>query len=102
MKFKPEDLPLLDTYDWVDGEMVEVKKRPRAWLGNDDYGNRDWSPREDGNTLYVSGEEGDGFVDYYPDWSPDPYIHPVLKKWAEKRGYYWDWMNAGVIVLVEN
>jgi hypothetical protein len=90
MKFKPEDLPLLDAYEWVGGDLVDVKKRPHGFINED-------------NVLTVSAEEGDGFADYYGEFrGGDPYIDPALEKWAEKRGHFWEWLNPGAIALYEN
>tara|TARA_R100001126_G_C4707929_1_gene93358 strand:+ start:131 stop:469 length:339 start_codon:yes stop_codon:yes gene_type:complete len=40
-------------------------------------------------------------IDYYGEFRGGySYINPSLEKWAEKKGLYWEWMNAAVIVLV--
>lgn len=48
--------------------------------------------------LRVSGEHGDGLVDYY---GPKGYsfIHPELEAWADKRGMFWEWENPSNIAL---
>lgn len=50
------------------------------------------------NNLTVSGEHGDGLVDYYGP-KGYPFIHPKLEAWATKKGMFWEWENAGCINL---
>lgn len=87
----PEELPLIKTYEWDRQleDLREVDKRPVGFV-------------RDGR-LYVSGEEGDGFIDYYGEFrGGDLYIHPALVAWAEQHGGYWEWENAGCIFFVED
>lgn len=49
--------------------------------------------------LFVSAEDGNNFADYYPEMSDDPYIDPRLEKMADAYNTYWDWEDAGSIVL---
>lgn len=87
---QPEDLPELDTFDWNGDDLVEIRKRPRGFV---DKGT---------GLLCVSGEEGDGFVDYYGEFRGGcPYINPKLEQWAKERGCYWEWRDAGSICLAE-
>lgn len=74
------ELPKLLT---LDKEYNEVKILPTSFIKNE--------------TLYISAEDGNGFADYYNLL----YIDPELEKWAEKRGLYWDWEDAGSIMLGE-
>ena len=53
----------------------------------------------DGN-LYLSAEEDDGLASYYGLGRGDyQEIHPELEKWAEDMGCFWEWENAGCLVL---
>lgn len=74
------ELPKLDWIDLSNGECKGSKKLPTSFIKD--------------NTLHVSGEDGDGFVEYY-----EYFIHPDLEKWAEKKGLYWEWEDAGSIML---
>ena len=60
-------------------------------------------PGSNDGQLHVSGESGDGLVDYYGhefnDY--DSYIHPDLEAWAEKHGCFWEWNDPGSICLAE-
>jgi len=50
--------------------------------------------------LFVSAEDGQGFADYYGQFTGGyPYIDERLEKFAEKHGCYWEWQDAGCIVL---
>lgn len=52
--------------------------------------------------LFVSGEEGDDACDYYGEYRGGfAWINPVLENFAEKNNCYWEWENAGCIVLCE-
>jgi hypothetical protein len=53
---------------------------------------------EDG-LLFVSAEDGNYFADYYPEMSDDPFIDPRLEKIADRYDTYWEWEDAGSIVL---
>lgn len=44
--------------------------------------------------LRMSAEEGDGLADYW-----EMFIHPDLEEWAHAKGYYWEWQDAGSLVL---
>ena len=63
----------------------DVRKQPHAFIS------------EDGDLL-ISGEYGDGVMDYYGEHGP--YIHPELIEWAEKHGGYWEWKHPGAITFV--
>ncbi len=96
-KYQPDDLPLLDTWDWDKKlrDLVPVKRRPTGFV-------------RDG-LLVVSAEDGLGFADAYGQpsidedgneyWTGTHYIDPRLEKWAEERGCYWEWETPGTIVL---
>ena len=49
--------------------------------------------------LFVSAEDGSYFADYYPEMSDDPFIDPRLEKIADRYDTYWEWEDAGSIVL---
>jgi hypothetical protein len=49
--------------------------------------------------LFVSAEDGNYFADYYPEMSDDPFIDPRLEKIADRYDTYWEWEDAGSIVL---
>lgn len=56
----------------------------------------------DGRVL-VSGECGDGLIDFYGEFRGGyPYIHPELEKFAKAHKGYWEWENPGAISFVEN
>ncbi len=77
-------IPAIDTFDWKNGELIAIKKKPHAFI-------------RDG-LLIVSAEEGDGFVDYYGEHNNDTmFIHPTLDEWAQKNNGYWEWENPGAI-----
>lgn len=52
-----------------------------------------WAP---GAVVTVSGEHGDGAMEYYELW-----INPKLETWAKDHGLYWEWINAVVIAAYE-
>ena len=81
-------LPAIQDYDYKDGELVEVHKRPHAFISEDTLG----------PTLLISGEHGDDLIDYYGDFRGGvPYIHPVVEQWATDNGGYWEWVHPGAI-----
>ena len=86
-------LPAIQVEDYVkvDGkyEWVQVDILPEAWVND--------------GQLHVSGENGDGLVDYdgYEFNGYLPYIHPDLEAWAEKKGMYWEWDSPGSICLAQ-
>ena len=51
------------------------------------------------DALYLSAEEGDGLADYYEEFGDA--IHPDLTAWADAKGYYWEWENAGCLILAQ-
>lgn len=53
--------------------------------------------------VFVSGEHGDGFIDFYGEFRGGyPWIHPELEKFAKEHKGYWEWENPGSIMFVEN
>lgn len=90
-----ETLPNLNKWVWqtVDGkrDFVTVDVKPRAFV-------------RDG-LLTISMEEGDTAGDYYGhyinEWEQSgvPYINEKLEQWAKALGAYWEWHDAGSIVL---
>ena len=82
----------IKTWNWdkATSELVEVVRAPEH--GYD----------EDGR-LWVSGEDGTGFVDYYGEFrGGDPYIDPAISAWAEKHGGHFEWRDPGSIVFSED
>jgi hypothetical protein len=66
----------------------DVRERPHAFIS------------EDGDLL-ISGEYGDGVMDYYGEYRDGmPYIHPELVEWAVKHDGYWEWVHPGAISFV--
>lgn len=66
----------------------DVREQPHAFIS------------EDGDLL-ISGEYGDGVMDYYGEYRGDgPYIHPELVEWAVKNDGYWEWVHPGAISFV--
>ena len=50
--------------------------------------------------LFVSAEDGKGFADYYGEFTGGySYIDERLEKFAEKQDCWWEWHDAGTIVL---
>jgi len=78
-----ETLPAIKSFDYKDGEIIDVFKRPHAFI-------------KDG-TLIISAENGDGLADYYGEFEDGPYIHPDLEAWAEENGGMWEWESPGAI-----
>jgi hypothetical protein len=57
---------------------------------------------EDGN-ICLTAENGSGLIDYYGEFRGGyPWIDPRLEEYAEKNGYYWEWVNPGYIMLITN
>jgi hypothetical protein len=89
-------LPELEIVFRSNGEWVDGKAKPKAWVNEDGY-------------LMLSAEDGSGFIDYYNEASyelglpdaDDPYINPQLVKFAEDNGYYWEWDSPAAVVLME-
>lgn len=52
--------------------------------------------------IYVSGEDGKSFVEYYGtgDHNPYPYIDEQLENYARSKSMHWEWENPGCIVLI--
>jgi len=81
------------TFDWVKDEVtgdldyVEVERTP------------DHGTTEDGD-LWVSGEDGLGFVDFYGEFRGGyPYIDPAIIEWATEHGGHFEWRDPGSIVF---
>ena len=86
-----ENLPLLPNMVWnrEAGEYVDGFVAPRGFI-RDGY-------------LFVSGEEGDDAMDYYGEYRGGyAWINPVLEQFAADNNCYWEWENAGCIVLNQN
>jgi hypothetical protein len=50
--------------------------------------------------LYVSAENGDDAADYYGEYHGGyAWINPILEKFATDNKCYWEWQDAGTIVL---
>lgn len=81
-------LPKIQGWDYVFGTgLVKKMYTPRSFI-------------IDGKTLAISGEEGDGLLDFYGEFRGGyPYIHPKLEAWATKMGGYWEWQNPGAIAF---
>jgi hypothetical protein len=74
-------LPKIQGWDYVFGTgLVKIEITPHSFI-------------IDGKTLAISGEYGDGLLDYWEGG----YIHPELEAWATKMGGYWEWQNPGAI-----
>jgi hypothetical protein len=53
--------------------------------------------RDDG-TLWVSGEDGSGEIDYWGEFRGGyAYISEGLEDWAKTRGGHWEWNDPGSI-----
>ena len=49
--------------------------------------------------IWLSGEEGDGFFDYYAEGSQyELGVLVTLMEEAEQRGWYFEWNDAGTIM----
>lgn len=70
------------------GTEIGFCRRPHAFIS-------------EGNLL-ISGEHGDGLIDYYGEYrGGTPYIHPALLEWAEEYGGTWEWVHPGAISFCE-
>jgi antirestriction protein len=80
-----------DRYDGKTEKIVEELKKLKGGLDNK-------APKvyQRNGFIYVSAEEGDNYADY------DNYlfIDEKLEDFADKYDTYWDWENAGAIVLM--
>lgn len=55
------------------------------------------------NGLAISGEYGDCLMDYYGEFNNgQAWIHSDLMAWAEKMGGFFEWLNPGAIVFIQN
>jgi hypothetical protein len=73
----------------MNDELVEVEKLPFSYI-------RD-------NKLFISAENGDNAANYYGgQYGNDPYINPALEEFAAKNKGYFEWMNPGEIVFIQN
>lgn len=55
---------------------------------------------EDGQ-IKLSSEEGDEFSDYYGEFYEPMYVDSRLEAIADKYNSFWEWENAGTLVLVQ-
>ncbi len=68
---------------------------PPAFVGEDSRGRKQ---------VMLSAEESNSylFADYYGDYRGGcPWIHPALEAWAKAQGFYWEWVNPGVVALAK-
>ena len=79
-----------DRYDGKTEKIVEELKKIKGGLDN----KAPYVYQRDG-FIYVSAEEGDNYADY----DNYLYIDEKLEDFADKYDTYWDWENAGAIVL---
>jgi hypothetical protein len=66
---------------------------PPAFVRENDWGRKQ---------VMLSAEESESylFADYYGEFRGGyPWIHPALEAWAKDRGFYWEWVNPGVVAL---
>ena len=50
--------------------------------------------------LFLSAENGDDAADYYGEFRGGyAWINPILEKFATENKCYWEWQDAGTIVL---
>jgi len=68
-------------------------------------------PWSEGAAVTVSAEHGDNAADYYGEGAlllqeelgrpvegaGLPWVNPKLEEWARGHGFYWEWVNPGVI-----
>jgi antirestriction protein len=80
-----------DRYDGKTEKIVEELKKLKGGLDN----KAPYVYQRNG-FIYVSAEEGDNYADY----DNYLYIDEKLEDFADKYDTYWDWENAGAIVLV--
>jgi antirestriction protein len=80
-----------DKYDGKTEKIVEELKNLKGGLDN----KAPYVYQRDGY-IYVSAEEGDNYADY----DNYLYIDEKLEDFADKYDTYWDWENAGAIILV--
>jgi len=86
--------------DQYGGKLDQIKAEISQVKSKMDTGRTPQMFEKDG-LLYVSGEDGEYFADYYGELSGDGYptIDARLEAIADKYGMYWDWEDAGSIVL---
>ena len=80
-------------YDFESGSLIDIAVGD-AVIENYEH--------DDASYIGISAEHNHTsmVIDYYGEFRGGyPYISPSLEKWAEKKGLYWEWMNAAVIVL---
>lgn len=81
-------LPLIDSFVWVGKELVEAKVKPMSVI-------------RDG-MLIISDEDGNGFIDYYGQFSGGyPFIVKELEAWAKSHGGYLEWNNPSEVVFTK-
>ena len=80
-----------DKYDGKTEKIVEELKKLKGGLDN----KAPYVYQRDGY-IYISAEEGDNYADY----DNYLYIDEKLEDFADKYDTYWDWENAGAIILV--
>lgn len=80
----------------IKAEISQVKSKMDGTTPPTVFFNRDGQ-----GLLYLSGEDGQYFADYYGELSGDGYptIDERLEAIADKYGTYWEWENAGVAIL---
>ena len=53
--------------------------------------------------LAISGEEGDGLIDYYGEFCGERmYVHPKIEQTIREHGFYYEWDNPGSISVYPN
>jgi hypothetical protein len=53
-----------------------------------------------GTGIWVSGEENNNLFDYYREsWYNSHGVQPKLNEQTEKRGWYYEWHDAGTMML---
>jgi hypothetical protein len=84
-------LPAIPGWDWDSkaNDLIETTITPDSFIDDEGF-------------LHISGETGQGLVDYYGEFRGGfPYIHEDLEKWAKDRGKFWEWDNPGSICLCD-
>jgi len=52
--------------------------------------------------LWISAEDTPNYFNYYNEnWLDTFGVNPKLSAWAERKGYYFEWNDAGTIFIFE-
>ena len=73
---------------WLEGKGVNVIGTTEQFYGG-----------SDSNGIWVSGEDSPLFDYYKESWYNSHGVEPKLNEQTEKRGWYYEWHDAGTMML---